>query len=280
MNMGVIIPENQAVTKLKGLHLYHYGLSQCSQRVRICLEEKSLRWVSHHLDLSKGEHITEEYRGINPNNVVPTLIHDGKVIIESTDIIQYIDQEFSGVSFTPTNESDRQTMKMWLAESDLLKSAIKILSHEFLFKLLAKKSPRQLSKMKAILYNKELIEFHEQFSSKSGLQQEKIIHAIREFHAAFKKMDTYLSKHVWLAGNSFSLADISWMGDVHRLELMCFPLNDYPYLQDWILRVKSRPSFKKALIDYEPPVAKYFFKIYFLWLNVTGNSVAQLAKTA
>lgn len=52
-NMGVIVPENKEVAKLKGLHLYHFGLSQCSQRVRICLEEKGLPWVSHHLNLGK-----------------------------------------------------------------------------------------------------------------------------------------------------------------------------------------------------------------------------------
>ncbi len=270
-------PENQSVTQLKGVHLYHFGLSQCSQRVRICLEEKGVPWVSHHLDLSKGEHISEDYRGINPNNVVPTLVHDGKVIIESTDIIEYIDQNFPGPAFTPTNAEDRDTMKMWLEESNALKSAIKILSHEFLFKVMARKSPKELAKLKAVLHNQELVAFHEQFSSKDGLPRAKIVGAIREFQQAFAKMDCYLADQQWLAGEQFSLADISWMGDVHRMMLMDFPLDDYKQLQDWIKRVQSRPSYKTALVAYEPKVARYFFRIYSLLRRVRGTDVKSMA---
>jgi len=275
--MGIIVPENKEVTELKGLHLYHFGLSQCSQRVRICLEEKGLTWVSRHLNLGKGEHITEEYRGINPNNVVPTLIHDGKVIIESTDIIEYIDQQFPRPSFTPENDADYQIMKMWLAESNQRKSAIKVLSHEFLFKLMAKKSLKELAKLKSVLRNREIVEFAEEFSTR-GLAKEKILQAILEFQETFAKMDSYLQKHQWLAGDKFSLADISWMGDVHRLMLVSFPMTDYPRLQQWVGRVRKRPSFQKALIDYEPVVARYFFKLYTFVRRLRGSNVEQLAR--
>ena len=87
--MPEIIPTNQEVLSFRGLHLYHYGMSNCSQRVRMVLEEKGLPWTSHHLDLARNEHATPAYQGINPNGVVPTLVHDGKVIIESVDIKRF-----------------------------------------------------------------------------------------------------------------------------------------------------------------------------------------------
>ncbi|MEH6344344.1 MAG: glutathione S-transferase family protein [Bermanella sp.] len=278
--MAVITPTNKEVTSFKGLHLYHHGLSQCSQRVRICLEEKGVPWKSQYLDLMNGEHLTEYYRGINPNNVVPTLVHDGKVIIESTDIIEYIDQNFPGASFTPENQQERETMEMWLKTSNTTKSAIKVLSHEFLFKAKAQKSPKQIAQMKANIHNQELIKFSEEFSSKQGLSRDKIIQSIKDFQNAFEKMDNHLAKHTWLAGETFSLADISWMGDVHRMMLMNFPLEKYVHLQSWIKRVQARPSFQKALVAYEPKVIKYFFKAYSLIRRLKGTSVAQFAKAA
>ena len=89
--MAVIEPKNKTVKDFEGLHLYHGNISNCSMRVRMTLEEKELNWVSHHIDLKKKENITDEYFGINPNGLVPTLIHDGVVHIESNDIIDYLD---------------------------------------------------------------------------------------------------------------------------------------------------------------------------------------------
>jgi hypothetical protein len=49
--MGLFESANPEVKTLKGLHLYHFALSNCSQRVRIALEEKGLEWISRHVGL-------------------------------------------------------------------------------------------------------------------------------------------------------------------------------------------------------------------------------------
>jgi glutathione S-transferase len=59
-------------------------------RVRMVLVEKKLPWTSHVIDLSKMEHATPEYQSINPNGLVPTLVHEGHTYIASIDIIQYL----------------------------------------------------------------------------------------------------------------------------------------------------------------------------------------------
>jgi len=278
--MAVITPTNKEVSRFKGVHLYHHGMSQCSQRVRICLQEKGIAWHSHFMDILNGEHFTEYYRGINPNSLVPTLVHDGKVIIESTDIIKYIDENFPGRSFTPDSQQEQETMAMWLETSNKVKKSIKILSHEFLFKPKAKKTPKQLAQMRATIQNQDLIAFSEEFSSKQGIPKEKILQSISEFHQAFAKMNEHLSRQPWLAGNEFSLADISWMGDVHRMMLMKFPLTEYPHLQRWIKLIEARPSFQKALVAYEPWVIKYFFKTYSLLRRIKGTSLSQMDHAA
>ena len=65
------------------LELYHTSGSVCSQKVRLALAEKGLDWADRHIELSKDEHLRAEYLALNPNGVVPTLVHGGRVVIGS-----------------------------------------------------------------------------------------------------------------------------------------------------------------------------------------------------
>ena len=85
---------NDVSQAYQGLHLFHFAMSNCSQRVRMILEEKGLAWTSHHVDLMKMEHVTGENGRLNPKGVVPTLVDNGQVIYESHDIISYLDQYY------------------------------------------------------------------------------------------------------------------------------------------------------------------------------------------
>ncbi|KAH8071368.1 glutathione S-transferase [Aureococcus anophagefferens] len=77
-----------------GLHLFHYKDSTCSRKVRTVLALKRLDYTGHHIELSTRENISEYYLGINPRGLVPCLVHDGAVIIESNDIVDYIEAAF------------------------------------------------------------------------------------------------------------------------------------------------------------------------------------------
>ena len=76
------------------LALYHSGLTTCSKKSRLCLKEKGLPYESHFVRLDKFEHHDPAYLKLNPNGLVPTLVHDGKVIIESGVINEYVDEVF------------------------------------------------------------------------------------------------------------------------------------------------------------------------------------------
>lgn len=76
----------------RGLHVFHFEGSLCSRKCRVFLAEKGLPWESHLVNLAKGEQQTDWYLGINPRGLVPALVHDGKVHIESNDIMLYLDE--------------------------------------------------------------------------------------------------------------------------------------------------------------------------------------------
>jgi ganglioside-induced differentiation-associated protein 1 len=48
--MPIINTGSAEARNLKGLHLYHFSMSNCSQKARLCLEEKGLQWTSHPVD--------------------------------------------------------------------------------------------------------------------------------------------------------------------------------------------------------------------------------------
>ena len=115
--MVIVNPKNKSVESLEGIHLYHGAISNCSMRVRMALVEKGLQWTSHHIDLKKKENITDEYFGINPNGLVPTLVDNGVVHIESNDIIDYIDQEYPKPSLRETKSESEMLDWLKLAAS-------------------------------------------------------------------------------------------------------------------------------------------------------------------
>ncbi|MPZ41156.1 MAG: hypothetical protein GEU95_24535 [Rhizobiales bacterium] len=76
------------------LELYNFSQSTCSLKVRICLAEKKLEWTDRRLVSKDHDHLAEWYLKLNPNGVVPTLVHDRVPIIESSVIVQYLDDVF------------------------------------------------------------------------------------------------------------------------------------------------------------------------------------------
>jgi len=96
------------------LELYTYWRSSASYRVRIALNLKSLPYVTHAVNLMKdgGEQFSAQYRGVNPQSRVPTLVHDGQRIGQSLAIIEYLDETFPGNKLIPHDPVDRARVRM------------------------------------------------------------------------------------------------------------------------------------------------------------------------
>ena len=100
------------------LDLYHHGSSVCAAKVRFALGEKGIAWQGHYLDILKGDQFAPEYQKLNPKAVVPTLVHDGNVIVESTVINEYLDEAFPKVPLKPQSPVERAEMRVWTKAVD------------------------------------------------------------------------------------------------------------------------------------------------------------------
>src|SRR5215469_16987801 len=90
------------------LELYHNNISVCAQKVRVVLAEKNQPWTSHQLSFVRGEHLTPEFKKINPRGVVPVLVHDGHTIVESSVICAYLDEVFPDPPLMPKDAGSAQ----------------------------------------------------------------------------------------------------------------------------------------------------------------------------
>ena len=95
------------------LKLYKYGNSICTQKVFVLLDAKKIDYEPINVDLFKNEQYNPAYLKLNPKGVVPTLIHDGNVVVESTLICEYIDEVYPNPSFTPESPSQKSRMRLW-----------------------------------------------------------------------------------------------------------------------------------------------------------------------
>ncbi|MEQ8697093.1 MAG: glutathione S-transferase N-terminal domain-containing protein [Bauldia litoralis] len=83
------------------LKLFDFRNSVCCQKARIALSAKGLAWEEIEVDLFKSEQYDPEYLKLNPRGVVPTLVHDGRPVPESTLICEYLDEAFPEPPLTP-----------------------------------------------------------------------------------------------------------------------------------------------------------------------------------
>jgi maleylacetoacetate isomerase len=81
--------------------LYTYYRSQASFRVRIALNLKRVARDDVFLHLEKGDQFADEYRAINPQMVVPTLIDGDARLFQSLAILEYLDEKYPEPALLP-----------------------------------------------------------------------------------------------------------------------------------------------------------------------------------
>lgn len=95
------------------LALYHYWRSSASYRVRIALNLKGLDYAIRpvHLLEDGGQQHQTDYRALNPQALVPTLLHDGDAVGQSLAIIEYLDELFPGPRLLPADPRARAQVR-------------------------------------------------------------------------------------------------------------------------------------------------------------------------
>lgn len=257
--MPRIEPSDQTLKSLTGLHLWHAPMSSCSQRVRIALSETGQDYESHLVNLEKDEHASPEYQAIHPKGLVPALVKNGQLYIESVDIIQLV-----APSLTAGTDL--------LALADAAQIDLKLLTHEFLFRAFPPPPAEAAKAFGASHQNEWLVQFRRDFAA--GFAPERINAAIARTDAGFWTLEEHLADgRDWLEGGDFSLSDVAWMPNLHRFALMDWPITRYPRLSDWFDRVRVRPSYLTGLVDWQPEPVPGLFADYSAKRRDAGTDV-------
>ena len=248
--MAIVVPTSEAVKDLRGLHLYHADISNCSMRVRMVLAEKGLDWTSHHIDLRRKENISEDYFAINPNGLVPTLVDDGVVHIESNDIIDHLDRTRPDPPLRAGVEHEAEMME-WLH----LAAAIHVPAckpYVYATKIAAKivKSQDEQARYDALQTNEELKRFHAKHAGANAFTASDLDKATAILNACFDKLEATLAHRPWMMGERFTLADISW-APLHFVLAGCgYPFDRYPKVQRWAGRLREHRSYREGVLNW------------------------------
>lgn len=255
----MIIPAEDVLTEevksWKGLHLLHFQSSSCSQKVRVLLREKGIAYESHPIDLALQKHVSPWYLGINPRGVVPTIVHDGVVHVESNDILEYLDSEFESDAepFFPQNESERAWVKENLALEDSLHLHLRNITMGFLMpKRLAMKSGATLER-----YEREGREDPKRALevkwwrdyARDGIPDETARASVAAHRDVFETLDGRLASAKWLIGDRLSVLDLAWFITTNRLERAGYPLKQHANLFRWHTALARRPAFAEETRD-------------------------------
>jgi len=236
------------------LELYHSNWSICAQKVRLVIAEKGLEAVEHHVDLRAREQQTPVYLKLNPKGYVPTLVHNGRPVIESALICEYLDEVFPEPALSPVDPVDRAYMRTWTRRpDDGLHRACATVTNAIAFRLQWLEKPLdEIERMLAATpdparrtWRREMIE--------NGTQSPLFVNAVWAYDSLLGDMEHALQARDWLAGDTYTLADVSLTSYLNRVaELQFHPMwqQNRPRVSDWFDRIRARRNYQTAFGNY------------------------------
>lgn len=253
--------KTKEVLDWKGLHLLHAGMSSCSQKTRIFLNLKGLDWEGHYVDLSKNENNSPWFMGVNPRGLVPVLVHDGEVHIESNDIMLYAETLTPKPKLIPDESAAH--VKRFLDLEDNMHMDLRTLTFRYVMPKRGDhyKDPEALARMlengDGTVGGKADDESAFQHAwwtaaNKNGITDEQVNKAVANFKNAFTMVDDAVATREYILGDTLSGVDIAWFIYSNRIRLAGYPLDLHPNLQKWFARLNSMEAFSKE-IALPPP---------------------------
>ena len=245
--------KTKEVLNWEGVHLINYQFSACSMKSRIYLNVKGIAYTSHWINLSTGENFSDWFQGISPRSLVPVLVHDGEVHIESNDILQHLERSFNENPLIPIGYDDTVTELLQFEDDlhiDIRNITFKFLVPRFLTKV---KSIKSKSNSKATLHGKsDLVDdqnrsFWKNFYEKGILNSAAKSSLIR-MKAALDEINTNLQNSEFILGTKLSLIDIAWFIYATRLQNAGYPLKKlHPNVHIWYENLFQDERFSKEV---------------------------------
>src|SRR6266852_8352196 len=199
--------------------LYNAPQSTCSQRVRFVLNAKGLRFEEKKLDLLAGDQLKSEYLALNPNGVVPTLDHDGAIVIDSSVIIEYLDEIApASENFSPRDPVRRAHMRALMRFIDEMPAAaVRVPTFNLAF--LPRFAAMSEAEFVAFAQSKPLRKEFMLAMGRQGFPPAEMQAALDRLRRTHARMDDEIatSGGPWLLGAQATLADICLMPAIVRM---------------------------------------------------------------
>jgi glutathione S-transferase len=207
------------------LKLYHSAASPNSRRVRIFLAEKGITIPLVPVDLAKGEQHSDAYRATNPRRLVPTLVlEDGTAIGEVLAIWRYLEEVYPTPPLLGSTPKDKALVTMWERRAELegfaaVMEGVRNAAERLKGRAIA--GPHDYDQIPALVERGQL--------------------RVKNFYA---DLDTRLADVPFVAGNTFSAADITALVTVDfATKAMSFSApGEHAALARWYANVSSRPG--------------------------------------
>jgi glutathione S-transferase len=233
------------------LELYHAEPGANSMKCLHCLKEKQIEFVSHYVDLLRFEQHSPEFVKLNPNGQVPVLVHDGAIITESTVINEYLDEVFPEIPLRPADPVGRARMRIFSKFVDeYFCPALSMWGWHIMVRRIAQSFAKD--EFEKILGRIPLKEQRDKWATVAGdsFTPEQLEDAKRKIGVSIERMEKILSESRWLAGPTYSLADINaypMVAGVRRTFPEILNASVAPKSWAWLETVEERPATQAAL---------------------------------
>ena len=242
----------------KMLELYHNALSTCSQKVRFALAEKEVEFKSHEINLVTGQQHDPDYVRLNPRHVVPTLVSDGIVVRESSIINEFIEDSYATPALLPSAPGDRAGVRLWVkrVDDELHGKTTGTFTHAVLTRsvVLSQPAEAQEAYLSAIPDQDEQALRRDLFAL--GVAAPQFGDAVKRMASFLDDMESALANGPWLSGGVFSLADISIVPYIERMDSVgmsaMWKTGKRPNIERWLADIRGRPAHTKAIGDWVP----------------------------
>jgi glutathione S-transferase len=247
------------------LTLYSFGPGANSLKPLLTLYEKGIAFEHRQLNPAKFEHHADWFKAINPRGQVPALDDEGRIVTESTVICEYLeDAHPTEVSLRPADPWERAQMRVWTKWVDeyFCWCVSTVGWHRHIGKMVKHLSDAEFEeKLKAIPLPEQQVKWRR---AREGFPQDILDEEMRKIGVSVRQLEDRLAHEEWLAGGTYSLADICNFAIANGME-KGFPElvneSDTPHLLNWIRRINERPAAIAMFANvprerFEPPKAE------------------------
>ncbi len=208
------------------MKLYGYFRSSAAYRVRIALGLKGLTYQHAFVHLLRGEHSAPEYLAINPQGRVPSLDVDGKILIQSPAILEYLEDAHPSFPLLPGDEITRARIRAVCA-------IIGCDTHP-------------LNNLSTLKYLKNVL----------GIDDEGrnawYAHWVTQGLDAVEKL---IAPGPYCFGAIPTMADVYLVPQVFNAQRFNVPMDAYPNIRAVVAACEEHPAFQTAAPDNQPDAA-------------------------